>query len=813
MNVMLYKDFWQFTFCTMVYIRKKKGNMFMKKDKKSICKRVCTLMLLILGINMLIGCGILSERNTAGEMPQTKGCYVEKKINMSYMGAMTRNHNIQLMEDGSFTESDWMSDIFNPENKLNGLWITRKSTADSLDFEEEKIGDAYGIPYLSATTILSSGERLSIINNPPGKNQDFVYEDKDGNVEYFSLNFDESNDVYAGMGIWIFAGEDNCFYASVGNCIYRILPLQQRKEYIFCTDSDSDYGVYLAVCGDYIYAISKGKLYMYSLSEERLVENDKVLQAALPSGSSSREFYSGKCSWDYYICGERMGERIYLITHDGIFAHVPFGNTMEQIMDASFYSYGDSAVKVAGMKVKNDENDCPIFWVLLDDTAYISGEYLSCFYYDKEAVLTEKENFRIYSLYDNEIVKEAASKFGRIHKDVNVSVEIGITDGSSTTKSDALKNLSTELASGNGPDVIFMDKLPLQSYIEKGILQDITDIKDGLTGVNALVPNVADGYVENGRTFAIPLSFTFATVAGEREYLDGVHTLKEFADAVIEAEKENSNATLLAYYDARTALQWFSATSYGDFIDEDGHFNKEGVREYLSQVYRIYKARESNTDLEGIIATEAAMNNEIDLCGVLGTINTATCGLEYDVTFRVGTMSNTLADITRWMGYMKISEKDMTYIPMPGSSQNSYIPKNLLSINAATKMPKLCQQFVKYCLSSGFQTEAFPSNSYTELLPVNKDALLKWDQSSTIGNEIKIYYGSELEYKIAYPAMTYAELDDLKTMIMQLDKMQYCPEEVYERVIEEGERALLDEITIEEAVDAIEQSVQIYLAE
>ena len=44
------------------------------------------------------------------------------------------------------------------------------------------------------------------------------------------------------------------------------------------------------------------------------------------------------------------------------------------------------------------------------------------------------------------------------------------------TESDALKTLNTEIAAGNGPDVILLDGLPVESYIEKGLLEDISDV-------------------------------------------------------------------------------------------------------------------------------------------------------------------------------------------------------------------------------------------------------------------------------------------------------------------------------------------------
>ena len=46
---------------------------------------------------------------------------------------------------------------------------------------------------------------------------------------------------------------------------------------------------------------------------------------------------------------------------------------------------------------------------------------------------------------------------------------------------DDIRTLNTELLGGNGADVLLLDGLSAESYIEKGILADLTDLADELT--------------------------------------------------------------------------------------------------------------------------------------------------------------------------------------------------------------------------------------------------------------------------------------------------------------------------------------------
>lgn len=59
-------------------------------------------------------------------------------------------------------------------------------------------------------------------------------------------------------------------------------------------------------------------------------------------------------------------------------------------------------------------------------------------------------------------------------------VESGVSGGDAVTTSDAIRTLNTEVMAGEGPDILFMDGLPVNSYIEKGLLADVSDVMNPL---------------------------------------------------------------------------------------------------------------------------------------------------------------------------------------------------------------------------------------------------------------------------------------------------------------------------------------------
>ena len=68
----------------------------------------------------------------------------------------------------------------------------------------------------------------------------------------------------------------------------------------------------------------------------------------------------------------------------------------------------------------------------------------------------------------------------------------------SEVTSDDIRTLNTELLSGNGADVLLLDGLPTQSYIDKGILEDITDLSEELMSSGEYLESMMKNTVQDG---------------------------------------------------------------------------------------------------------------------------------------------------------------------------------------------------------------------------------------------------------------------------------------------------------------------------
>ena len=80
--------------------------------------------------------------------------------------------------------------------------------------------------------------------------------------------------------------------------------------------------------------------------------------------------------------------------------------------------------------------------------------------------------FTVYSLETNNLILDMISEFENEYPDIELIYETGEGSEGSTTKSDQIRALNARILAGDGPDVLLLDGLPVESYIQKGILED-----------------------------------------------------------------------------------------------------------------------------------------------------------------------------------------------------------------------------------------------------------------------------------------------------------------------------------------------------
>ena len=145
------------------------------------------------------------------------------------------------------------------------------------------------------------------------------------------------------------------------------------------------------------------------------------------------------------------------------------GSTLETLLEGNAASMGDQSMMALGIGT-GDNND---LYILYNGDG--KGAVLAHYAYDKDAAATAENQLTIYGLKDNSTIRQAANKFQAEHPDTQINFKTGSEGEGVTSKADQIRVLNTELLSGNGADILILDGMPVNSYIEKGVLEDLTD--------------------------------------------------------------------------------------------------------------------------------------------------------------------------------------------------------------------------------------------------------------------------------------------------------------------------------------------------
>ncbi|MDE7176185.1 MAG: extracellular solute-binding protein [Lachnospiraceae bacterium] len=557
---------------------------------------------------------------------------------------------------------------------------------------------------------------------------------------------------------------------------------------------------------------------IYDVEAKEYIE-DKVLADFVKENFSDRSSSPGR-SYDLFLFfgGDDV---IYLAGQKGVYRHVLGGSVMEQVIDGSLSVLGNPAYSIMDMRaMKNDE-----FLVL-----FTQGKVMR-FVYDPDIPARPNERLKVWSLEDKSAVRQAVDLYQTANPSVYVEYEIGLEKGSALTREDVIKNLNTRLMAGEGPDVLILDDMPVDSYIEKGILMDISPVLDGMSGEEAPFPNVVEAFRNEEHVYMMPCEIQLPYLLGRKDNLNKMTGLSELADLMEKMREENPGESLLQLPSEKGIMRMFSMVSAPAWKTDSGTIDRDAISDFLTQSKRIYEA-----ETDGL--SEEAMNSWESLKRVYQALDSVR-GEELEDSdtlrahdreiyfignlrqFAAGPMSvaGSLYDVNSYNICTSICVtegfEDCDIIPMTGQCSNVFWAKTLLGINATSGNTGIAQEFLKVALGNEVQTKL------QEGLSVNKKAILdnyenQWrlykDNDYVSGSVgLSSDDGKDITMPIRVPDE--AKVNELLKWIESLDTA-YVEDSIFESVVyEEGISFMQGDKSLDEAMNSIEARLGIYLAE
>lgn len=507
---------------------------------------------------------------------------------------------------------------------------------------------------------------------------------------------------------------------------------------------------------------------------------------------------------------------LYLACNKGVYRHVIGGAVMEQVINGSLSSFSDPTRHVS--KMIRFGNDGFL-------TAFSEGK-IANFTYDPNISTTPSQKMTAYSLTENTILRQAIIRYQGAHPDVYVEYKVGMDDEGSITREDAIKKLNTNIMAGNGPDFLVLDGLPVDSYIQKGVLADISPYLTELEKEEKLLPNIKESFNRGDSICMIPAAIMLPMYFTDEENMTQVSDLSSLADRIEQIRSRHPGEEIMEAYSEEMLLNLLMPVSAPLWITDSGQLNTEELAHYLEQAKRIYEACMEGLP-EGVLE-EYRMRAEgqsfIVSNDEITAYNDLTGGGLQIVAGSVHLSAGTLTN-----AYNYAFLQSLTRIPqgeacqavlLPGSVKDSFIPVALMGISSVSENADLAGSFLQEMLSKDMQSMIYPVG-----FPINEAGLSEYSGSlggmlpeerrtpgeafggyalSTGDGEIislSLYVPDEQEWQVLYDMLTSVHTPYLSDMMME------------DVVREMGKQYLHDRCSLEEAVEEIQKRTEIYMTE
>ena len=129
----------------------------------------------------------------------------------------------------------------------------------------------------------------------------------------------------------------------------------------------------------------------------------------------------------------------------------------------------------------------------------------------------QKTVLTLATLYTNYDFRAAVINFNKKNEKYRIEIKDYEEFNTPEDYNAGLLKLSTEIISGNVPDILLVNNLPYKQYIGKGLLEDLypfIDADEALGGRDALMSNVLSALEKDGGLYQIAPYFSVITAVG-----------------------------------------------------------------------------------------------------------------------------------------------------------------------------------------------------------------------------------------------------------------------------------------------------------
>lgn len=604
-------------------------------------------------------------------------------------------------------------------------------------------------------------------------------------------------------------GKDSRLYGwDLDGLVYEIDPEGDTAKKLFEVEGLPD-----SVCATDRYLViftTREETILYDLEHRTMAVSDPVLEDFIKNNVGNSLGSDGRGVKVAAAEGEQK-DVLYLACSGGLYRHVIGGQAMEQLTEGGMNSLGNPSMALCGLTVLPEEE----LLILYDQTR------LCRYTYDPDLPSVPEDQIRIYSLQETYTIRQAVSLFQRKHPEVYVRYETGLTGDKSLTVEDAVKNLNTKLLSGEGPQLLVLDGLPIASYAEKGMLADLNGLVHEQREENRLFSNLVDACREDGKLWYLPVRFRLPLLVGDAESLERVSDLNSLADEVEALREKYPRGGLIGLMSEEEVLKALGLTCSGTWVDPvSGTIREEKLTEFLQSARRIYQAEMAGVD-EDMVRNHQENDQEgrqPDVAGeemyyAVASSNAVDVAME-NQKLGVGAVGDFGWDFST-VTTLADQEENFGYAYWQGQIKDGFLPGCMVGIRAGAEEDPLVQEFFRFLYGRELQDLELPAG-----FPMNAasfEALKETPETEESGSMAGMVLVSddtrEDLFMLEVKRSTEEDFERLKNIVQKASAVCMGDPEIEEVVWELGEQAVNGSADVEDTVDEIVRRAAIYLAE
>ena len=345
-----------------------------------------------------------------------------------------------------------------------------------------------------------------------------------------------------------------------------------------------------------------------------------------------------------------------------------------------------------------------------------------------QAEKTKKEDgvIHLYTLKDNDQLWQSAKLFEEKFPEYQVVIDVGVSEEDGKTVSDAIRSLNTEIMAGNGPDIILMDGLPIEDYIEKGVLEDLSDMVESVKeNGEEFFENVLSSYEKGEKVYAIPSRFSVPIIIGK----EGAVTLEEVKTLSGTLKTRTEEQIKGITRNATKSIPLLLLTFWNDIISEESVVDQEALSTFLEEARMLFDA--SEIDLELPYYQEVSPFQEM-----IDTYPNYSGDAGVTMAFQKDILSVDEMDMGQTLAQLESvsANSPVFYDYLNSESGKKFIPKWIFGITASSEKKEAAKAFLSYFLSSENMDQ------YDWTLSVNKTSFRKTLPISETKEQMTVMY-------------------------------------------------------------------------